>query len=229
MKISLSRIKQVTILFTAVTLSVALLYSSMITTASAEGFSLRNGIEFGMTVDEIKTLEKANNSPPPSSSTDHTKALYYVNLTIAGVPSSIIHYFFNDGRLSRIVYIFRHSTDRGAHANVEDLYKVDYQAINPTLVEKYGQPINTLANGSYYKIQSADLAEILMLLKVSKELINKSARMILCDEWLVQYDDYNVKIEHYIANVTGMRHAISYEFFSQKELDKLQKERKTDL
>ena len=71
--------------------------------ALADEFSVRNGIHFGMTIDEVKQIEIQNGLPDPVQGDDY---LVYNDVNIAGIDDGRISYEFTDNKLSIIDYWF---------------------------------------------------------------------------------------------------------------------------
>lgn len=90
-------------------------------------FSIRNGIRFGMSQDEVLALENQS----PVYSTD--SSMLYMDVSAAGKPATLIYTFVNDYLFS-VFYLFTDS-----HTNDNEYIK-DFESIDQSLTSKYGTP-----------------------------------------------------------------------------------------
>lgn len=91
-------------------------------------FVFRNGIKFGMTMQEVRELEDIE----PFYSTDG--AIVYDDVKAAGKAAQVF-YLFENNVLNQIGIYFTES-----HTN-ENLYINDFESVDDSLYEKYGEPI----------------------------------------------------------------------------------------
>lgn len=95
--------------------------------AASSGFSIRNGVAFGMSRAEVVAAE----GKAPGYEQDGS--LYYLNETILGVDTAL-NYDFTAGGMSSINYLFL--TEHVA----ENQYIADFESVRASLTEKYGTP-----------------------------------------------------------------------------------------
>ncbi len=110
-------------------------------------FEIRNGIKFGMTIDEVRNIEeKVNKCSAPEldpwipgrlmafgpTLKDSTKFIIYSNTSVASIPYSSICYVFDEGRLVEIAYLFKNAASNESSAI--------YQEVKDAMVKKYGTP-----------------------------------------------------------------------------------------
>ena len=109
----------------------------------ADDFSVRNGIQFGMSVDEVKQIEKSNGMPDDNiylDGLDYLKTCYqvgYKNTSVAGVNNIDVIYTFNKDTkiLEHIKYQL--GVDSTEEANSA------YNSMAKSLTDKYGEPRHT--------------------------------------------------------------------------------------
>lgn len=178
-------------------LLVVLLLSIFLFSASAESFSLRNGVTFSDTKADIISKETLpqyedtalsmfnnyNEMAPliePTPPLIAGEVLFFGPETVAGVPDSYVEYIVNDDGLWALGYSFR----------MINAY-VDYQMISASMAVKYGAPI---ATGNYIK---EGLGRTVGDLEywANQELIELYVSKAV-EEWVVPQSDYDVKIEH---------------------------------
>lgn len=92
-------------------------------------FTIRNGVQFGMTRQQIINIEGQ------PGATDHRSYTY--NTSISGDPAYIVFYFDDSDKLCGIFYLFSET-----HYN-SDRYISDYKNIEKSLENKYGTPYLT--------------------------------------------------------------------------------------
>lgn len=93
-------------------------------------FTIRNSIKFGMSRSEI--MGKETEIP----FINENDMLVYSNLSISGISDTVLLYSFNkEDLLSSVAYMFMNS-----HSN-ENLFIDDYDKIEESLKEKYGNPL----------------------------------------------------------------------------------------
>lgn len=102
-------------------------YGQQSTIKDIASFSYRNGVHFGMSVDEVKQLETSE--PLLDSDT----VVMYNDVSVAG-DNVVLVYSFDSGKLATIFVTF---SDK--HAN-ENKYIDDFESIDTALRQKYGLP-----------------------------------------------------------------------------------------
>ena len=125
----------------------------------AEDFSVRNGIRFGMSIDEVAEIEEANNSIVEKSE-------YSVSATsnVAGFDDCHIYYSFKDNKLTYFEYKWGHYY--GSDYSELDKYFSDsnkkYDTIEKHLSEKYKQ-IGYIDNGAITYVPFGHEDELLFI------------------------------------------------------------------
>lgn len=135
---------------TAVIIILVLILNLSISVALADGFSIHSGVEFGMTLDQVKAQESSTGFTVSAGDLSYsalgykndksmvaiTKAAFGTNDpptvhgSIAGFDDSYIYYFFNDDKLVSAIYHFgeKNKSDR-------------YDTVSSALESKYGEPM----------------------------------------------------------------------------------------
>lgn len=209
--------------------------------ASAEEFTLRNGIAFGDTMDEV--LEKETfaidevvdsieeEEEESEGSEDESEELLPYSIktersTLAGIDDSYIIYSFDkDKTLQEVEYVFRSSKN-------ENMINTDYEAINKSLISKYGNPLG-YTNGDCYVFTGQALQEFAMHLALI-QYINGLGDYVDYDEWDVDTGDYHIKIEqveyYHGASYKDISyvHILSYTYFTDEQLAEKLDEKQAD-
>ena len=208
----------------------------------AKDFSLRNEIQFGDSIKEVKEKETLDFLPDDqgSESSDETdessqeetefsdrnkKVLQTVNGTIAGIEDSFVAYWFDkNDKLVDVRYNFRmyESSDNG---NVKKLQDNDYTAVNNSLIRQYGDPIG-LTDMNTYPFTEGVLKSVAGLLGYVNG-IDGVGEFRDYDEWALEDldEDYNVKIEHcdyYFGTAEDdatYAHCLSYVMYTDEDLE----------
>lgn len=182
---------------------------SLLCAARAEEtqFTLREGLYFGATADEVKAAERL--VPLTGGSRIGYGTLQYAG-TIAGIDNAIVGYYFDqEGTLNEMFYRFSPTSLAKGYEMFDYLYEF--------LTEKYGQPLED-QKGSY---------------RVVSGTITKGAGpWVKCREWLISTNDGYVKIDLVMSNreiVPGLKFDgnivrfvwIDYTSFSKDEVTDL--------
>lgn len=194
---------------------IALLISTMIvivclsTWAVADEFSLRSGIKFAMSEQEVRTVEKGNgNNVNPeevaSNADESIKKLQYSGVSIAGLDNCTLSFFFSkDGKLQEVGYYL------GPNGSAPP--SGTYEVMKETLINKYGEPtIN--ATGSMLDLVPYGLADNLLLYQLLGGSLND-----LC-QWLVEYDDCVVLIDLYNFGLKTLKPYVEYRMYTKEEV-----------
>ena len=202
------------ILFIAISLSII--------TATAEGFTLRNGITFGDSMEDVKgkeTIEIAEIDEElgeKDADKDYPYSITTKKDTVAGISGSIIKYRFDkDKKLREVKYEFASSTSKEVIDN-------NYESVNSGLVRKYGSPLG-YSNGKSFIVTGSAIDGAVLGYELMK-LMGGIGDMRDYDEWVVYLDDYNVKIEqvcyYYGSSYSDMHysHDVSYTYFTDDML-----------
>ena len=190
---------------------IIVLMLTMVSNCLAERFSLRNGISYGDTMDDVEAKEVLG----ISEKTETT--LKTVEGTIASINGSYIVYSFsNQGEL---VDVFM---DFGVHIGKPEQAISAYNTVYEALSGKYGSP-SEIVNDAWYVIYGSAVREyasqssFLKSLGLTPALQDKA-------QWILRYDDINVKIDliRYAPNGVSSRSIssdviVSYRFFTNAE------------
>lgn len=212
---------------------VAILLAFSMSSALAEGFTLRNGIVFGdsmedvlaketLEVDEIEdgSDEEASATTDNDDSDDETDHPYWITTcegTVAGIDNSYIKYNFDaDKMLREVIYYFETYSSK-------DTSDSDYETINNGLIRKYGSPLG-YSNGDCYIFTGAALESAVISAYIFSDLLDGYGDIRDYDEWDVDTGDYHVKIEqvqfYYGSSYSELKyaHQMSYTYFTDDEL-----------
>lgn len=188
---------------------VSMLFSQF---ALAEEFSLRNGIVFGDTLDEVKQKETL---PIESSSEDKTDKVWFEG-TIAGMEGSVRFDFDEEtGKLTDMLYSFDSKSDR-------DFIDSDYSTLYKSLNRKYGTPLGN-TSGSLYIITGPAIENAATIIALYKYLLEGTGDFRDYDEWVVEADGYKVKIDlvsYYVRDSDykySYYNAVSYHYFTDDD------------
>ena len=192
-----------------------------------EQFSIRNNVQFGDSVETVKEKDEIMKNKE-ASEFNVAGYIYYPahlvehNTELAGLESSL-YYCFDDTGLKEIVYVIL--KDKYSLKNVTpDQFKAVYAVLKESLTEKYGQPLDkndiraTVLLGNYME-RNAHPTEKGTYAATGMSF---SYREVGFDSWLLEYDDYFVKIDlNYIDNSNKDRYHIilGYCKFSKDEYE----------
>ena len=212
-------------------LMVALVLSGL---ACAEEFALRNGVHFGDTVEQIKQKEVM----PPVPGGDSG---FYIDFygEIAGFPKAVVRYFYDEGQFSHMLYIF--SPDRGAWKPHQFLGEAAeymshdamlelYNRIKDSMIRQYGPPVN---QGNKAEFPVNGMISSIMLNSYDTEPSKSDLKYLAYDEWVVDGDTANAKIEMMYTYVKGSTTKnrdsyslrVSYDPFTAADLEEKQAEK----
>ena len=192
--------------------------------STKDEFSIRNGIHFGMTVDEVKEIEKGKPFEPlPEDYNYEQEEIFYDEgddhitymgfKSIAGIRAesydggNIIYRFIN-GFLDNIEYRFKVWSDNKIVESYVEVWE--------NLTKKYGDPFNS---------DVASVSEICT--RSTKEMIGipDFYHIVQIDEWLKEYDDYYVVIDEVIWT-DGRKNnlELSYDLITVDEMNSIKAE-----
>lgn len=227
-------------------LTLGLLFAATI--ASAEEFSLHNGITFGDTMDEVlaketfaiksvndgseKDSDENQNSDEGGENNKNDSLFSIIALpysiiteddTLAGIPGSSITYRFNKDKVLReAIY----------HFAAFSINSSEYKEINSGLVKKYGTPLG-YSNGDNYIVTGSSLPMAVIMTSLTK-LADGYADISNYDEWDVDAGDYHVKVdqvEYYYGfsyNKLNYSHTVGYMYFTDEDLENMKKEKENE-
>ena len=169
--------------FMSMLVSLILLVSCFSNAFAAEDFTLRNGIKFGDTKEEVLTKETTLTRESEDSFTFEGK--------IAGYSGAQCQFCFynNDGKLTDMVYKFDQDVCTSREI-MNDVYKKLYDSLN----RQYGTPLG-ITGGNCYLITGEAFDNYAICSLVSQEYEDCSANYAGYDEWVVDCDGYHVKID----------------------------------
>ena len=181
--------------------------------ASAESFSVRNGITFGMSSDEIIAIEKANGNEPQLNSYG-TYTVVNVETTIASIPMSMVQYTVTntaEGSIhtSDALYCFVYELGCNDTSKTRSDLIASFDTLNASLREKYGEPDLSTSPGESRKMvvsgrawefstnvfnNYSDNSDFANLLGLNGHMLHGSVKT---SEWLIENTDGTyLKIEH---------------------------------
>lgn len=215
--------------FTTLLITLMVLFSFCYS-ANAEEFTLRNGIAFGDSMEDVKSKETIaidtidDEFGENDAESDHPYSITTKEDTVAGISGSQIFYHFDkDKKLCEVVYFFASSSNK-------DIIDSNYETINSGLVRKYGSPLGN-SNGKSHIITSSAINDAVLIYEIMK-MVGGVGDMRDYDEWIVRCDNYNVKIDQvcYYAGSSysdiNYMHCLGYKYFTDEMLKDKQNEKK---
>lgn len=215
-------------IFMKKTITIFLIFSVLLTSmfggAFAQEFTVRNGICFGMSIEEVKQNEEGKPFEPLPEDYNYEQEeifydegenqLYYMGFkSIAGISSeaydgaNIIYKFLAD-KLYYIEYRFNVYSE----TNVSN----SYVELRKNLIDKYGEPYNS---------------EVNHISKVSTECIQRMLAVpdfytiVQVDEWLAAYENYYVVIDEVVwSDGRNNNLELCYNMMTAEELDSIMTE-----
>ena len=162
---------------------VSILLIGCINVAIAEEFQLRNGIHFG---DDLEIVKSKETLTIEDSSKDKTNNIWFDG-KIAGMQGSVRYDFDEEtGKLIEMLYIFDETTSK-------ESVDSDYTTLYQSLIRKYGNPLGN-TGGSIHTI-TGTVFTYWATVKWLTELLDGKNDYRDYDEWIVNCDGYNVKID----------------------------------
>ena len=165
----------------------------------ADDFIIRNGIMFGDTKNDVLSKETLT-----IFENDDNKIL--CGGKVAGFEKSIIVYYFNNDKLTDILYVF-------PECDSLDAFSKQYLELYTALNNKYGTPISE--NNSVYSLILGIRASGIK----KNDADYKETTQIQHTAWVVSCDGYNVKIDLLKPyESTGYKCYIDYHPFTDEDL-----------
>ena len=198
--------------FMSMLVSLILLVSCFSNAFAAEDFTLRNGIKFGDTMEEIVTKETTLTRDSDDSTCFKGK--------IAGYSDAECWFEFDDdSKLYDMEYIFNSNicTSKDEMNNV-------YKKLYDSLKRQYGTPLG-YTGGSCYLITGSAVDSMGFTVYLLGALDGYSGDYTDYDEWIVDCDGYHVKIDlisYYYRNSDYdyyYRVALSYHHYTDEDYD----------
>ena len=191
---------------------------------AAEEFTLRNGIKFGDTMDEVRAKETL--AFKESSSENR---LITVKGTVASIDNVAIEYFFGDsGLLTQISW----ECPSLSHMDTSDN---DYSKLYKAFVSKYGKPLG-YEDGECFIITGTAINGAVIITQLYSTLMESGVGDIRnYAEWDHEYTDADhVKIElvqyYYGTSYANREYSISvcYKHFTEADLEAAQQEKRNE-
>ena len=177
-----------------------------------EEFQLRNGIQFGDTLEEVKQKETLTIQ---SSSADKTNNVWFDG-TIAGMKGSVRYDFDEEtGKLTDMMYDFDSTSDRDSIDN-------NYSTLQKSLTRKYGNPIGN-TGGNLELITGPAIENAAMAIALYRYLLSGGGDFRDYDEWIVKSNGYNVKIDlvcYYVRDKSydyTYYNVVSYHYYTDED------------
>ncbi len=187
-------------------------------------FTLRSGIKFGDTMDDILAKE----TTLVRKSEDGNEYLSFLGKIAGYDDAGCTFYFDDDGKLNDVWYTFINVCTSKDTTN--DVYKKLYQS----LVRQYGTPLGN-TNGSCYSITGKAILNMSLWVHYFVPLNdNFAGNYINYDEWIVKADGYNVKIDlisYYVRDATYEYQYfldLSYHYFTDADVEEALNEKKSE-
>lgn len=191
------------------------------TTVMEDDFSIRNGIKFGMTVEEVREIEEGEVSGNTveveiynSSLMGTVKKVGYHKESIAGIPctgngENLMYYFnINSGLLEEIGYWYGYYDSASGKEYYNELYNL--------MCEKYGNPLHD---------NDGKLFDIITNAFVNYFLFSSggSSPKIRYAEWLKEFNDTWVVVDVVLNEMTAGKPelVVGYRSVSKEEMTKL--------
>lgn len=148
-----------------------------------DGFTLRNGILFGDTMDTI--LGKETKLTRESDDSNWFKG------SIAGYSGAECGFYFDDDdKLESMCYNFGSSVCGSSRDTTDSVYKTLYDSVT----RQYGKPLGN-TGGKCYIITGPAVEQMSVWVYLFGSLDGCKGDYIDYDEWTLPFDDYNVKID----------------------------------
>ena len=179
--------------------------------AIGDEFQLRNGINFGDTLDVIKQKETMDFE----SVTDDNTMAWFKGGKIGGIDGQV-RFGFKDGtgKLTDMLYAFDKKEEK-------DYVDSEYSKLKNSLVRKYGDAIGN--SGGSLHIITGDAFDYSATIIMLYQYIKGAGDFRDYDEWVVYCDDYNVKIDlvsYYYRTKDydySYQNLISYHYFTNND------------
>jgi len=196
----------------SVLVSLVLMVSCFSSALAAEDFTLRSGIKFGDTLEEVLDKEKTLTCESKSA----TGGVF--NGKIAGYSGAkCIFSFDDDGKLIDMGYNF----DYNICTSRDEMNSV-YKKLYDSLKRQYGNPLGNTGD-TLYLITGSAIEKAALIVAMVSSFDGYSADYIDYDEWVVDCDDYHVKIDIVSFYTRGDKYSyyvsLSYQCFTDEDYD----------
>lgn len=192
---------------------VSILFATCITgSALADEFSLHSGVKFGMTEQEISSLESQAGFSLKDVFVLSSTPMKKITGQVAGIQDSeIIYAFDSDGKMFASTYQLG-----GKYADFDP----DYSIIEQALTDKYGQPDNSWFPAVVMVSSYEPFNYFISWGNFSASLPENYS------SWLIKQDDEScVLIVHYYAfgGASTQFHIIGYQKYTANEIESIKK------
>ncbi len=201
-------------------LCVLLALSCMSFALADDDFTLRSGIKFGDTMDDILAKETTLVRKTEDSRTFTGKVAGYDDV-------GCIFSFDDDGKLIDMFYTFINVCTSKDTTN--DIYKKLYQS----LVRQYGTPLGN-TNGSCHLITGKAMERMVLCVYLVSSMNGCTGNYMDYDEWIVEADGYHVKIDlisYYGRDATYKYQYfldLSYHYFTDADVEEARNEKQSE-
>ena len=196
----------------SVLVSLVLMVSCFSSALAAADFTLRSGIKFGDTMEDILTKEKTLTRESEDSNWFKGK--------IAGYSDAQCYFKLNDdGKLIDMEYSFGSSVC-SSRDEMNNVYKKLYDSLK----RQYGNPLGN-TGGSCELITGGAIESMIITVYAFGSLDGYSADYTDYDEWIVDCDDYHVKIDmasYYLRDKSydyTYTVSLSYHYYTDEDYD----------
>jgi hypothetical protein len=165
----------------SVLVSLVLMVSCFSSALAAEDFTLRSGIKFGDTLEEVLDKEKTLTREGEDGGTFKGKIAGYSD-------AKCIFSFDDDGKLIDMRYTFKRNI-----SSRDEMNSV-YQKLYDGLKRQYGNPLGN-TGGTTHLITGSAIAVMTAIVGMISYLNGYSGDYADYDEWVIGCDDYHVKID----------------------------------
>ena len=194
-------------------LAAILLMSTAVAPALADDFTLRNGIHFGWTLEQIEAVETLTKNDDLITTDDGSHIEYKGK--IAGYDDSVCMFFFDvDGKLTDMRYDFD-ATSRDDASSM-------YSTLSKSLTRQYGKPLGN-TGGTLNIITGEAFDHFGLMVYLYTYLLNGGGDYYDYDEWIIDVNDYQVKIDlisYYVRNSSyeyTYKVVLSYKRFTDED------------
>lgn len=195
-------------------LAITLHFLCLLGTAFADDFSVRNGIQFGMSVDEVKQLEKDNGMPDYNLYLEDNYGIYTYfclgyDTSLAGIDGSRLIYCFDNktNRLKEIKY------ELGSRYKDSEKAMSIYKTVTETMIQKYGIPdYSSSYNGKVFPILTESMLEAAINATSYDDMV--------FNEWVITNDDYYILINcvYFDSSAGGSFCTVGYAYITKEEV-----------
>lgn len=208
---------------TALMLSMVMIILSVTSASAMEirqmdgNMQFRNGITYGMTMEDVIAFENSKGNTEYETSENDDAEVYSRSISysseVGGEPATLMYHFDQKDTLIGMDYNF-------ASDNNKDQNK--YNKMYTSIVQKYGEPMEKgdIISSSLYSIT---LYENLRTWASYQYLGINSYKLTDIAQWIVSFEDCYLLIDIHYKSSYGYQLCIGYRLFSETELENLLK------